>query len=34
MEAYRPIMKNETTILQYRQMLDAKNKKIVELNIN
>jgi len=34
MTAYRPIMKNETTILQYKDMIDAQNKKLLDNNIN
>ena len=34
MTAYRSIMKNETTILQYKEMINAQNQKLLENNIN
>lgn len=33
-ETYKPIMKNETTILGYRDMLNGFNKKLFDSNLN
>jgi hypothetical protein len=33
-ETYKPIMKNETTILQYRDMIHEANKKLFDSNLN
>lgn len=32
-EAYKKIMKNETTILDYRDMIARENKKLIEGNL-
>lgn len=33
-ETYKPIMKDETTILEYREMIYGFNKKVCESNLN
>jgi len=32
--AYVPIMKNEQTILEYKQVVDKKNQLLIESNLN